>query len=254
MNKILLTNIQRFSLHDGPGIRTTVFLKGCSLRCPWCANPENYVAKIEKYNKNGENGEYGKYMTCDEIYNEVVKDKIFYDEDGGVTFSGGEALLQIEKLVPLMERLKEERIHMAVETCLFVPQEKVRIAANYIDLFYADVKILDKNKCKEVEGGQLDLYLSNLQVLFDSTKYIILRLPVIGRYTDDAENRGKVVELLKEYRPLKVEIIKGHNLGAEKRKSIGLDAYNYIEVNDSVLDEYKKQIEDIGIEAEICKI
>ena len=114
-DKILVTNIQRFSLHDGPGIRTTVFLKGCSLKCPWCANPENLKPYQEKYIKNGIISTYGKYMSCEEIYDEVIKDKNFYIEvshsmtnnyleslPGGITFSGGEALLQVEKIIPLL--------------------------------------------------------------------------------------------------------------------------------------------------------
>lgn len=107
---MLITNIQRFSLHDGPGIRTTIFLKGCSLRCPWCSNPENIKPYPEKYYKDGIEGIYGKNYTCDEVYNEIIKDRAFYDENGGVTFSGGEALLYVNELLPLLEKLKKERI------------------------------------------------------------------------------------------------------------------------------------------------
>ena len=151
MANILLTNIQRFSLHDGPGIRTTVFLKGCSLRCPWCSNPENLNPNPEKYVNNGLSGVYGREYNTDELYIEVVKDLAFYDGDwssleleempGGVTFSGGECLLQMDRLEPLLERLKAEKIHTAVETCLFAPAYQLSIAIKYIDLFYVDIKI-----------------------------------------------------------------------------------------------------------------
>lgn len=90
---MLITNIQRFSLHDGPGIRTTVFMKGCSLRCPWCSNPENLNPYPEKYTKKGINGIYGREYTCDEVYYEIIKDRAFYGSDGGVTFSGGRSLI-----------------------------------------------------------------------------------------------------------------------------------------------------------------
>ena len=130
---ILITNIQRFSLHDGPGIRTTVFLKGCSLRCPWCSNPENLVGVQQKYIKDGVEGVYGKWYTNDDLYKEIMKDKEFYNVvdspsekisttslllsphlldklPGGVTFSGGECLLWIDKLEEILGRLKEEGI------------------------------------------------------------------------------------------------------------------------------------------------
>lgn len=132
---MLITNIQRFSLHDGPGIRTTVFMKGCSLRCPWCSNPENLNPYPEKYIKKGINGIYGREYTCDEVYDEIIKDKAFYGSDGGVTFSGGEALLQVDSILPLVRRLREQKITTAVETCLFVPSEKLKEIIPYIDFF-----------------------------------------------------------------------------------------------------------------------
>ncbi len=138
--KILLTNIQKFSLHDGPGIRTTIFLKGCSLRCPWCSNPENIEFKEQNYIKDGVAGIYGKWMTCDEIYAEIIKDIDFYGlfsggEEiknlkyleklpGGVTFSGGEPLLQIDKLVSLLKKLKTKNIHTAGITVKKVENKK----------------------------------------------------------------------------------------------------------------------------------
>lgn len=136
---ILYTNIQRFSLHDGPGIRTTVFLKGCSIRCPWCSNPENLSNQIQRYIKDGQEAFYGSFMEPDELYAEILKDKNFYIGEiddysisnceemnrlpGGVTFSGGECLLQIEQLIPLLKRLRDEHIHITVESSLFVPQK-----------------------------------------------------------------------------------------------------------------------------------
>lgn len=268
----LLTNIQRFSLHDGPGIRTTVFMKGCSLRCPWCSNPENLSPHQQQYIKNGIEGIYGKEYTTDELYAEVVKDIAFYDGDwssndlnkmpGGVTFSGGECLLQMDKLVPLLERLNKEKIHTAVETCLFAPASKLSIALNHIDLFYADIKILDETKCKEVLKGKLSLYRANLQTLLNSNKPVVFRIPVIGGYTDDEDNRKKVVELIKEAHGnvLKIELIKEHSLGVSKYQSL-VDGGNaillpqYQGVSDELMEQYKKEIEAVvNIPVEVCKI
>lgn len=280
MNDILLTNIQRFSLHDGPGIRTTVFLKGCSLRCPWCSNPENLESHPQNYIKDGVPGTYGKYYSASELMKECLKDKNFYDGKindpalwnikhpeqidqlpGGVTFSGGEALLQAEALVPVCEELRKEGIHIAVETCLFVPHSNLSLALDHIDFFYVDMKILDETRCKSVEHGNLSLYLENLDTLFSwtdengSQKPVVIRIPVIGSYTAIPENRTMVHNLLEKYkdRILKIEMIKEHNLAESKYKSLGL-SMDYHGVDDDLMETYKAELSDLGILTEICKI
>ena len=280
MNKILLTNIQRFSLHDGPGIRTTVFLKGCSLRCPWCSNPENLLSTPQPYIKDGIEGTYGRYYSSDELVHECLKDKAFYegklndpelwnisDADhieqlpGGITFSGGEALLQAEALVPVITALHSSGVHIAVETCLFIPSTSLNLALEMVDFFYIDVKILSSDRCSAVEHGNLDLYLSNLHTLLSWTnakghhKPVVIRIPVIGSYTDDQTNRKQVHDLLDKYRDsiLKIELIKEHNLGESKYKSLGMEL-DYHGVDDSLMEEYKLELSDLGILTEICKI
>lgn len=273
MEKILLTNIQRFSLHDGPGIRTTVFLKGCSLRCPWCSNPENLISVPQSYMKDGVEGTYGTYYTPDEVVKECLKDREYYEGSlkrenwnirtysdldhlpGGVTFSGGEALLQMEAMVPVCEKLHEADVHITAETCLFVPEECLRMALNHIDLFYVDVKILDADRCREVEKGSLELYLSNLEVQMNSGLPIIIRVPVIGGRTDDKTNRAAVKELIKKYKEhiLKIELIKEHNLGESKYESLGLKM-DYRGVDDALLEQYKTELEETGIPTEICRL
>lgn len=269
---ILLTNIQRFSLNDGPGIRTTVFLKGCSLRCPWCSNPENISPYRQKYTKNGVEGTYGKEYTTDELYNEVIKDLYFYEGDrssynlnkmpGGVTFSGGECILQMDRLEPLLERLANEQIHTAVETCLFVPKNQLRIALNYINLFYVDIKILDEKRCRSILCGNLEQFLTNLQMLLSSGKPIVFRIPVIGKYTDDDINRRIIAAFLKEIcgNVIKIELIKEHNLGLSKYQSL-INGNNdislplYKGVSDELMEQYKKEIEKVtNIPVDICKI
>lgn len=269
---MLITNIQRFSLHDGPGIRTTVFLKGCPLRCPWCSNPENLVGKPQKYIKNGVEGLYGKEYNCKELYDEVVKDKAFYDGTwestdlnkmpGGVTFSGGECMLQMDKLEPLLERLNEEHVHTTVETSLFASASQLSIAIKHINLFYVDIKILDEDRCKEVLRGNLFAYHTNLQILLNSGKPVVFRIPVIGGYTDGDDNRKRVVNLLKNVKGniLKIELIKEHNLGTRKYQSL-IDGGNdmklpdYKGVSDELMEKYKKEVEGVvSIQVEVCKI
>lgn len=278
MDDILVTNIQRFSLHDGPGIRTTVFLKGCTLRCPWCCNPENILSQIQHYEKNGIRGTYGVRYTTDSLYKEIIKDKSFFAgsiEDygitspallmklpGGITFSGGEALLQISQLEQLLQRLNKEHIHMTVETSLFVRQEALRIAIRYIDLFYVDIKILDSEKCKRHQHGSLNQFLENWSVLLESGKPIVVRVPVIGGYTDGPDNIAAIIDLLKKAKGniIKVELLKEHNLGIQKYRSL-ISAGNIIEmpankgVSDITIHKYKEYMEsELNYCIEICKI
>ena len=285
---ILLTNIQRFSLHDGPGIRTTVFLKGCSIHCPWCSNPENLLHREQRYVKmdhNGkveEEGTYGKWYSPDELYSEVIKDKSFYGYcnansatyldslPGGVTFSGGECMLQMKELDPMLQRLNDEQIHTIVETSLFCSSVQLSIAIKHIDLFYVDIKVLNDDLCSSSLGGRIELYKNNLVTLLNSGKPVVFRLPVIGGYTDREENRKAVVELIeskaKSYSNLlKIEILKEHNLGTNKYQSL-IDGGNeimlpeYNGVSDELMGQYKIEIEEglmiVGssIPVEICKI
>ena len=268
---ILITNIQRFSLHDGPGIRTAVFLKGCSLRCPWCSNPENLRAHPEPYEKDGVRGTYGRFYTASALLRELVKDKPYYTGKtenwniktaeeigllpGGVTFSGGECLLQMEELIPVCEALHDEHIHIAAETCLFVPPQLLDAAISRIDLFYCDVKILDEAACERTERGSLPLFLSNFDRLLSSGRPVIIRIPVIGTYTDTPENRKAVKELLGKYRDriLKIELIKEHSLGESKYRSLGMQP-DYHGVGDSLMETYRDELSDLQIPAEICRI
>lgn len=246
---IALTNIQRFSLHDGPGIRTTVFMSGCSLRCSWCSNPENvYSCRAELYDPES-------------LALEVLKDRAFYNP-GGVTFSGGEALLQIDALVPVLEILERENVHTAVETCLYVPPENLALAMKHIDLFYVDVKILDREEASSILHGNLDLYLENLDALMHyrspegRRKSVVLRVPVIGRFTDGSKNREAVKNLIVKYSDgiQKVELIKEHNLGAGKYRSLGLAVPGYFGVSDELMTDYREYLKEAGVPVEICKV
>lgn len=254
---MIITNIQRFSLHDGPGIRTTVFLKGCSIRCPWCSNPENINHQIERYVQDGKEGFYGREYSVVEVLKEILKDKIFYENNGGVTFSGGEALLYAKDLLPLMEQFKRNNISIAVETCLFVPSSYLEMVIPYVDYFYVDMKVMDKERCSLLLKGNLDLFKSNLAILAKSKKFNV-RIPVICGYTDDEDNIRSIIDVIKEYRASikKVELIKGHNLGDNKYVSLGKDVPEKAEVSDLFLEEYRKKIINTvdKVNVEICKI
>lgn len=254
---MIITNIQRFSLHDGPGIRTTVFLKGCSIRCPWCSNPENINHQIEKYVKDGKEGFYGKEYSVDEVLKEVLKDKIFYEDNGGVTFSGGEALLYAKELLPLMEQIKQNNISIAVESSLFVPSSYLEMVIPFVDYFYVDLKVMNKERCSFLLKGNLDLFKSNLAILAKSKKFNV-RIPVIYGYTDDENNIKCIIDVIREYRSSikKVGLIKGHNLGDNKYISLGKDVPQKAEVSDLFLEEYRVKILNTveDVEVEVCKI
>lgn len=208
------------------------------------------------------------------MVSEVLKDKPYYTGEftepsmwnitnyndieklpGGVTFSGGEALLQMLALIPVCKEFRKNDVHITIETCLFVPENYIILALKYIDFFYIDMKILDKSRAKDVVKGNLDLYLHNLDLIMKSDKPVVIRIPVIGGYTDDVKNRKMIFNLLDKYknRILKTELIKEHNLGEYKYKTLGMKS-TYYGVDDSVMIAYKKLLEPLNMPIEICKI
>lgn len=255
--KILVSNIQRFCFHDGPGIRTTVFLKGCNLHCPWCANPENISFEPQQYFAREESKEskgiYGKWMSSQNIYEEVMKDILFY-KNGGVTFSGGEPLLAMSKLESLLKRLHQEKISICAETALFVPEEELQIALKYLDILIVDVKILEEETCKKICGGILKRYIQNTNVLNNADIKVIYRIPLIKPYTTNEGNINRIVDFLQSKRYLAVELIKGHNLAEKKYQSLDKKWYRVPELSDEELYSIQNKFLQNGISAEICKI
>ena len=207
-----ITNIQHFSLHDGPGIRTTVFLKGCNLKCPWCANPECISSEIQ--------GEFGYDIPLAKLENEIIKDEPFYKTGGGVTFSGGEPLLQINNLEPLLNSLKNKNINICFETALFVPEKYLKIAKKYSDEFIVDIKMIDSINCKEVIGGKISQFLNNLELLdLEKTTF---RIPMTKFSLKDTE---LILDLLKNYKPKHLEIFELHNLAKSKYDILNKEQY-----------------------------
>lgn len=222
--KSLITNIQRFCVHDGPGIRTTVFMKGCTIHCPWCANPENLKCYSEVYQENGREGVYGKYYTPEELVDELLKDKAYWMDGGGVTFSGGEALMHAPYLRKVFEILKNAGINIAIETALFVEQDKLKMLIEYIDYFFIDVKILDPDMCKKNLGGDINLFLTNLEYIYNNFQHskIVFRIPCAEKYTMCNSNKIKLIEFLNKYSDVAIELFNLHKLGESKYKSLGL--------------------------------
>ncbi len=247
-NRVIVSNIQRFSLSDGDGIRTTVFLKGCSLRCPWCANPENINNYIEEYYDSERNlkGKFGYEISLNDLYEEIIKDKIYY-ENGGVTFSGGEPLLWIKEIEPLLIKLKKEKINICFETSLYIPDANLKLAIKYADFIITDLKILDEDLVRKVLKNDLNLYLKNSDYLFNNfdRNKIILRIPVSNEYV--INDYDKYIKFIKKYKPSKVEIFKLHNLGEKKYKLLNKKVTKFEEVSDNKLNDFKNEIGKVCI-------
>lgn len=270
----IIFDIQRNSFVDGPGIRTTVFFKGCNLKCKWCHNPESqsfekqmmiYKSKCTSCGKciavcpnhlescdfcgsceilcpNDARKVCGKDYTPDEVLMEVIKDKTFYDTSkGGVTFSGGECMLQIDFLCEILKLCKQNEIHTAVDTAGCVSWEHFEKILPYTDLLLYDIKCFDEEKHKNYTGVSNKLILENLKKLSDSTdKEIIIRIPVIHGVNDDDNEMGMIADFLKTIRYNAVELLPYHKMGEHKYNALEM-VYSEFEVpNKETLEAYKK--------------
>ena len=211
-----LFDIQRNSFVDGPGIRTTVFFKGCNLRCQWCHNPESQIMESQimfyKDKCTGcgrcrditvDNSDFvcfhdakkicGKTYTVDELFNIIIKDKIFYETSGGgVTFSGGECLLQQDFLCEILEKCKAAGIHTAVDTAGHIHWNVFEKVLPYTDLFLYDMKAFDCNIHRKYTGVSNECILENLKKLFEAGANIWIRIPVIPGVNDTVKEMQKI--------------------------------------------------------------
>lgn len=243
MSRPLISNIQRFCTHDGPGIRTTVFFKGCPLSCKWCHNPENqrfekdtvfYEERCVRCGDCGKPGfipggcvygareEIGKSYTPYALSEILLRDLSFYESSsGGITLSGGEPLAQdIACLTELLRLLKVQGVHTAIDTCGDVPWEAVAAAAPLTDLFLYDMKALDSGLHSAFMGNDNKLILSNLERL-SGQAVINLRIPVIGGFNDGREMADMADYAGKHVNACKVNLLPYHNTGAGKYKRLG---------------------------------
>ena len=252
---VRITNIQHFSLQDGSGIRTTVFLKGCNLTCPWCCNPENISFEIEDYSHNNENESFGYDISLVDLEKEILKDEIYYDEGkGGVTFSGGEPLLQIGSLKPLLKSLKERNVNICFETSLSVPSDLLEMAMDYMDELFIDIKLLDKREAKDILNMDVDLYYENLDLINNSNikkDNITFRIPLNNEYTLKEDNIELILNLIKKYPDFKVEIFKTHNLAKSKYESLNKEFIEFSGIDDELINEFCDEIKKVNSNVEI---
>jgi len=264
----LVTNIQGYSIHDGPGIRTVVFLKGCSLECQWCSNPECIsphpevgfikalctkcgkcaevcpnealvyeAGKLPRIDRERCSGcgacssvcsykaivLYGQQMNAEEIFDAIKRDKMFYQASGGgITVSGGEALLQAQLVCDLFEKCRRSGIHTCIETSGFAAESALRQALPYTDFVLYDLKYLDSEKHRQYTGKPNSLILSNAKIVAASGVKTLFRMPLIPGINDGLHNIKETAEFLYELgnNVLRIELMPYHRLGKGKYESL----------------------------------
>ena len=265
----MIFDIQRFSVHDGPGIRTTIFLKGCNLRCLWCHNPESFISKpqLQLFIHNcigcGKCFEVcsfkahqmlndkrifqrdkctgcgscarscfsqaltitGREISVYDVINEIKKDIPFYaNTSGGVTFSGGEALLQRDFVLACLKECKMLDIHTVIDTAGNVSWETFKSVLPFTDLFLYDIKVLDDAKHLEFTGSGNKVIKSNLVKLADAGANIIVRIPVIPDINDTCSDMKEISDFLNGIKGIRiVELLEFHSLAEGKYTSLGLE-------------------------------
>ena len=267
MKKGRIFNVERYAIHDGPGIRTTVFFKGCPLRCWWCHNPESQNLRPELiYRENrcigcGEcvkncsrkalslasqhvtlNREscnmcgvcvqlcpsealsiVGKEMSVEQTITDIERDRVFYDESkGGVTFSGGEPLMQPEFLNAMLHECRERDIHTTLDTSGYASQDVIDRMRDKVDLFLYDIKTMDDAKHKEYTGVSSKLILRNLERLAKNGSNIVISLPIVPGINDDEENIVRTGEYISSLPSVEhVSLLPYHKAGVDKYKNLG---------------------------------
>lgn len=209
-------NLQKFSIHDGAGIRTDVFFQGCNLRCAWCSNPESQPLEPLP-------GEKFTEYSVDELVRELLKDKPFYDESGGgVTLTGGEALLYPEFVLALTDALHREGVQVAIETAACVSEETFKRVLAAVDFAFIDLKHYDDGKHRAGTSVGLGLILRNISAARNSDTPFVLRIPVIPGYNDGEADIAGFIALLTELGAKEVQLLPFHQLGESKYRRLHL--------------------------------
>lgn len=242
-SKGMITDIKRFAVHDGDGIRTTVFFKGCPLRCIWCHNPEGLSSQKEEafyHHKCIGCGEckredfsaedclgkariiYGREVSVDELVPILLEDRDFYENSGGgVTLSGGECLIRADFCAQLLKRMKEEGINTAIDTCGYVTWDSFEKVLPFTDTFLYDLKAVDGEVHKRCTGVSNELIIENLRRLDRLGASIEIRIPFVPGYND--EEIEKMAELLSSLSSVKrVRVLPYHNLAGSKYEALGM--------------------------------
>ena len=281
-NKIRVTAIQRLCVHDGPGVRTTVFLKGCYLQCPWCCNPETlrfdkdllYDKKLCKKDKLSmicrgcifvggnrivEECPIGAFertykdYEADELYDLLMKDKNLYERGGGITISGGEPLLQARPIASLLQRLKESGIHISVETSLYAPFLQLNFVKPYIDYWIIDLKYqygYIANPDAGILSIDVDKNLLFIQNAVSSAQIcyrMVVMKEIVGKISSIAQE-------LKSHHVNGIELLAYHYLGKNKYKELGKPYHQFGTLTKDELEQCVTLFNNHGVDAHYMTI
>ncbi|MEJ2040555.1 MAG: glycyl-radical enzyme activating protein [Desulfosarcinaceae bacterium] len=224
MTKGIVFKIKKFALHDGPGIRTTVFFKGCPLGCWWCHNPEG-ISPEPQIMRGRRETVAGEQMSVDQVLAEILKDRLFYEESGGgVTFSGGEPTMQPLFLEGLLQACRAQGLHTAIDTSGHAPVETFLRLAGLADLVLFDLKLIDPARHKRFTGVDNHLILDNFRALGRTHPAVRVRLPLIPGVTDDEENIRAVAEVAHACKGLAgADLLPYHRIGDQKYDQLGME-------------------------------
>ena len=248
-------DIQKFSVHDGPGIRTIVFLKGCALRCRWCCNPESQKSEIQTMIQNGKEKVVGRDVSVEEVLKTVKQDMPYYRRSGGgLTLSGGEMLCQSEFAYALLRTAKENAINTAVETTGFAKWEIVEKLLPYIDTVLMDIKHTDSLKHKEFTTQSNELILENARKIAENAKKLIIRVPVIPTFNDTESEIASIAEFAASLKGVdEINLLPYHSFGRDKYEGLGRQYMmgDLPSPTDEKMQKLKSVAEDYGLK---CKI
>jgi pyruvate formate lyase activating enzyme len=231
-------NVQRYSVHDGPGIRTTVFFKGCNMRCVWCENPESIAAEPQSAFHSsrciacgecargcptGALETIGRVAPVEALLEEALRDRNYFDESGGgVTISGGEASVQFEPLRIMLSSLRAREVHTVLQTNGLMPWERLEELMRDVSLFHFDLKGVDPARHSENTGAPNAVILENARRLSATGHPVVFRLPWIPGFNDSRDDLEGMARFLDDIRASIVDILPYHNMGEDKLEALGI--------------------------------
>lgn len=287
----IIFGIQRFSIHDGPGIRTTLFLKGCNVNCAWCHNPEGIPYKqMLSYNAGKcigcrgcetvcpqkvhtfESVEHqvdrgrcsfcekcleicpaealevlGEKMKAEEAVKQLLRDKNYFTGEGGITISGGEAMLQHQFVKAVLKGVKEQGVNTALETNGTLPYERYEEVLPYVDVFLVDYKVTDPEVYRKYVGGDNRRVEENIRRLYNMGAKIRIRCPIIPGVNAVKEHFQKIAQLTKELPGLEgAELLPYHKLGISKAARVGIGSTEFEEPSSETVSGWKDYIIGLG--------
>ena len=228
-------DIKKYSINDGPGIRTTVFFKGCPLKCWWCHNPESQRTFPEKFDgsfsrwnslkDSSKKNFIGSEISVPEVMAEIQKDFPFYEESkGGVTFSGGEPMMQIDFLSSLLSECKEKDINTAIDTTGYTDFMNIERIYDTTNIFLYDLKFIDNKKHMLYTGVSNGMILENLQRLCSMGNKVVLRIPIIPTLTDTEKNLYETINFISALKNIpEVNLLPYHKSGGAKYEKMKIE-------------------------------